>query len=231
MPRICRLCVSGLPLHVVQRGNNKQSCFYGISDKLAYLTALKNSAERYDVDVHAYVLMTNHVHLLITPHDQSSSSRMMQYLGRKYVQQFNKKHKRTGTLWEGRFKSSIIDTDRYLLACYRYIELNPVRANMVTFPEEYRWSSFGANAFGKSDAVITPHQKWLDLGITVADRCLKYRKLFNSDSRHDDFEGIRSAVRTGLPAGSNGFRNGVAATLKRQLGSGRRGRPLKQKGL
>ena len=231
MPRIQRLCVPGIALHIVQRGNNKQPCFHGTPDNLAYLEALKSAAARYDVDVHAYVLMTNHVHLLITPHDQLSASRMMQHLGRKYVQQFNAVHKRTGTLWEGRFRSSIIDCDRYLLTCYRYIELNPVRANMVRLPGEYRWSSYRANALGKPDDVIKPHQGWLGLGSTMVDRCRKYRRLFDTNSSRDDLEAIRYAVQKGLPAGSERFHRDIEAQLNKRLGDGKRGRPPKEKGL
>lgn len=231
MPRIQRLCVPGIPLHIVQRGNNKQPCFHGTPDNIAYLEALKNAASHYGVDVHAYVLMTNHVHLLVTPHDRSSASRMMQHLGRNYVQRFNAIHKRTGTLWEGRFRSSIIESDGYLLTCYRYIELNPVRANLVKLPAEYRWSSFKTNALGKPDDIITPHQQWLNLGITMGERCRKFRRLFDDCSIHDDFEAIRSAVRKGLPTGSASFRKNVEATLNIRIGSGRRGRPSKRKGL
>jgi len=227
MPRIQRLCVPGVPLHIVQRGNNKQPCFFRTPDYLAYLKALKNAALRYGVDVHAYVLMTNHVHLLVTPDDRTSASRTMQHVGRKYVQHFNSAHNRTGTLWEGRFRSSIIDADRYLLACYRYIELNPVRAGMVKSPVQYRWSSFQANALGNRDAIISPRQEWLDLGITMSERCQKYRRLFDANSGHDDVEEIRYAVRKGLPTGSKLFRKEIEALLKKRIGSGRRGRPPK----
>lgn len=231
MPRIQRLCAPGAPLHIVQRGNNKQPCFHATPDNLAYLEALKLAAVLYGVDVHAYVLMTNHVHLLITPPNKTSASSMMQHLGRKYVQRFNKIHKRTGTLWEGRFKSSIIDTDRYLLACYRYIELNPVRANMVRLPGEYRWSSFRANALGQHDEIIRPRQEWLDLGNTMAERCNGYRRLFDSCSGRDDFAVIRSAIQKSLPAGSRNFRKGMEAILKNRIGIGRLRRPSKEKGL
>ena len=203
----------------------------GTPDNLDYLEALKTAATRYDVDVHAYALMTNHVHLLVTPYDQTGPSRMMQHLGRKYVLRFNTIHKRTGTLWEGRFRSSIIDSETYLFACYRYIELNPVRANMVTHPGDYRWSSFQANALGKTDDSVTPRKEWLDLGATTSERCQKYRALFDSYSERDDDETIRLAVRKGLPAGSRNFRKDVEVTLDQRIGSGRRGRPPKDKGL
>lgn len=218
-------------MHVVQRGNNKQPCFLDTSDYLAYLDGLRNAADRYAVDVHAYVLMTNHVHLLLTPHQESSASRTMQHLGRGYVRRFNETHKRTGTLWEGRFRSSIVDTERYLFACYRYIELNPVRAGIVAVPSDYRWSSFRANAFGSNDEIVRPRQEWLDLGASTAERCQKYRMFFQGCTANDDNEVIRAAVRSGLPAGSKRFRKNLEAIVKKRIGSGRRGRPRKEKGL
>ncbi len=156
---------------------------------------------------------------------------MMQQLGRSYVLRFNTTHNRTGTLWEGRFRSSIIDSEKYLFACYRYIELNPVRAKMVKNANEYRWSSFRANALGKTDEIVSPRKEWLDLGATMTERCEKYRSLFASCAENDDYDVIRSAMRNGLPAGSMSFREDVGAMLNERIGSGRRGRPPKQKGL
>lgn len=231
MPRIQRLCVPGIPLHIVQRGNNKQPCFLQTSDYLAYLEAMKHAAARYEADVHAYVLMTNHVHLLVTPHDSESASKMMQHIGRKYVQRFNDEHKRTGTLWEGRFRSSIVDSEKYLLACYRYIELNPVRAGIVAVPDQYPWSSYRVNALGRADELITPRVEWLDLGACMAERCQRYRRLFDAESISDDLELFRSSVRKGLPAGTQRFRNEIGAKLNVKIGDGKRGRPSKEKGL
>jgi len=140
MPRRARLNLPDVPLHIVQRGNNRQPTFFSEDDYVFYLACLRESAERHSCDVHAYVLMTNHVHLLVTPYQPDGASRLMQSVGRRYVQYVNYTYRRTGTLWEGRFKASLVESESYLLTCYRYIELNPVRARMVEDPTEYRWS-------------------------------------------------------------------------------------------
>jgi len=138
MPRKPRMFIPGVPCHVIQRGNNRDVCFYCDDDYLFYLECLKSACKRYHVSVHAYILMTNHVHLLMQPEDEVGITRVMQSIGRRYVQYINRAYRRSGTLWEGRFKASIINAEEYLLACYRYIELNPVRANMVTHPANYQ---------------------------------------------------------------------------------------------
>jgi len=146
MARKPRVFLQGVAQHVVQRGNNREPCFFAEADYQFYLECLAESATKYACQLHAYVLMTNHVHLLVTPENESSLSGMMQSLGRRYVRYVNHTYKRTGTLWEGRYKSSLVQSENYLLTCSRYIELNPVRANMVETPAEYRWSSYGHNA-------------------------------------------------------------------------------------
>ncbi len=148
MARRPRMVIPGQPLHIVQRGNNRQAVFFAEQDYLTYLECLRDAAFQQGCWVHAYVLMTNHVHLLLTPTQETNLSRCIQAVGRKYVRYINGHYRRSGTLWEGRFKSAMIDSAQYLLACYRYIELNPVRANMVEHPQHYRWSSFHANAMG-----------------------------------------------------------------------------------
>ena len=164
MPKPPRICIPGIPLHIVQRGNDRQDCFRQRGDYLRYLGFLAKSAQKYEARVHAYVLMTNHVHLLMTPGHKDSASKMMQNLGRCYVLAFNRIHERTGTLWEGRFRSYPVATENYLFACYRYIELNPVRAGMVESPEEYPWSSFRTNALGAPNAIVPPSAEWIGLG-------------------------------------------------------------------
>jgi putative transposase len=154
----------GVPAHVVQRGNNPQAVFYDQAGYRAYLGWLEEGARRYGCAVHASVLLTNHVHLLGTPQERESISRLLQYAGRRYVPCINHTYGRSGTLWEGRFKASIVDASEYLLACYRYIELNPVRAGMVAAPKGYRWSSYRANAQGAADPVVSPHEMYLGLG-------------------------------------------------------------------
>jgi putative transposase len=171
MPRKPRFFLSGVPVHVVQRGNNRQAIFFEAGDYRAYHGWLKAGARRYRCAIHTHVLMTNHVHLLITPEDAQAVSRMMQYVGRRYVPYINYEYGRTGTLWEGRFKSSAVDSQAYLLTCMRYIELNPVRAGMVKAPGDYRWSSYGANALGDSDDLVTPHGLYTALGADGEARC------------------------------------------------------------
>ena len=140
MPRRPRLNLASVPLHIIQRGNNRQVCFSCDEDSSAYLRWLAEYAKKFGMDIHAYVLMTNHVHLLATPQRENSLSKTLQAVGRQYVRYFNHSYRRSGTLWEGRYKSSLVQSERYLLECYRYIELNPVRAGMVDDPADYRWS-------------------------------------------------------------------------------------------
>jgi len=164
MTRLSRVSPAGVPVHVIQRGNNRQDCFVSDEDYGAYLNWLKEYSLKYRVDIHAWVMMTNHVHLLCTPRFEGGLSSMMQGLGRRYVQYFNVEYGRSGTLWEGRFKACLIQEERYLLEVYKYIELNPVRAEMVADPGEYRWSSYQVNGLGKASDLCTPHQEYLSLG-------------------------------------------------------------------
>ena len=193
-------------MHVVQRGNNKRSCFRRTQDYRVYLNAMRLAAETYDVAVHAYVLMTNHVHLLLTPGATRAVSQFMQSIGRRYVLYFNSNHERTGTLWEGRFRSSIVDSGEYLLACYRYIELNPVRAGIVSDPSRYPWSSYHANALGREDVLLRPHDTWAELGETGVERCRAYRRLFGNEI---DVEEIRRTCRREQPYGSDQFQERI----------------------
>jgi len=186
MARLPRLYLPGCAQHVIQRGNNREVCFYDEADYNAYLSFLKEAATKYQVAIHAFVLMTNHVHLLVTPSNEQGISRMMQAQGRKYVQYFNFTYGRTGTLWEGRYKSTLVDADNYLLTVSRYIELNPVRANMVQHPSEYPWSSYRGNALGKPIQLLTPHSIYRQLGKIDKQRQSAYRALFRgkvSDQR------------------------------------------------
>jgi len=178
MPRKPRFNLVGVPQHIIQRGNNREPCFYVEADYRRYLDDLNESAIKFDCRIHTYVLMTNHVHLLVTPMVDYGLSQMMQALGRRYVHYVNKTHKRTGTLWEGRYKSSLIDSDRYLLICMRYIELNPVRASMVEHPGDYKWSGYHANAQGSDDPLIAAHPLYMELGAVDEIRLAAYRELF-----------------------------------------------------
>ena len=228
MPRPKRLCVPGLPHHVVQRGNNRNATFYHNEDYFTYLTFLDEAAQRHGVSVHAYVLMTNHVHLLLTPVDSDGLSLTMQTLGRRYVSYINKAYRRTGTLWEGRFISSVVDRETYCLACYRYIELNPVRAAMAADPADYQWSSYHRNGLGRADSLLSPHSSYLGLGTTRDGRATKYRELINEGVGPEVVGQIRYGARKGLPVGGSRFKADIEEHLGRRLSNGRLGRPTKK---
>lgn len=224
MPRKKRISIIGMPEHIIQRGNNRQAIFCHASDKKAFVNWLKIYAKKFEVEVHAWVLMTNHVHLLCTPQKLNGVSLMMQSLGRQYVQYFNRRHQRTGTLWEGRFRSSLIQTDLYLLQVYRYIELNPVRAGMVNTPQEYSWSSYHINALGKQSAMMTPHPLYLSLGDTVAIRQQQYRYLCREQLPGKLLNDIRQCAHKGLVLGNDDFVNQVECLTGFNLRGGQRGR-------
>jgi putative transposase len=224
MARLPRLYLPGCAQHIIQRGNNREACFYGEADYKAYLSFLKDAALKYQVDIHAFVLMTNHVHLLTTPKNQYGVSRMMQAQGRKYVQYFNFTHNRTGTLWEGRYKSTLVDADEYLLTVYRYIELNPVRAEMVTHASEYPWSSYQSNALGKPIQLLTPHPLYLQLGKEDAERQKAYRFLFRGKMSKRTLSEIRDASNKAWVLGNDRFRAQIEAkTGRRAIPLGRGG--------
>jgi putative transposase len=201
MPRTLRSNATNVPQHVIQRGNNRSACFFAAVDFQRYLIYLREFAVRWSCDVHAYVLMTNHVHLLVTPREIGSVPRLMHALGSVYVPYVNRRHGRTGTLWQGRYKSCAIDSDHYLMTCYRYIEQNPLRASMVTDLGEYPWSSYRSNALGSFDPVITPHPLYLDLGASADTRAANYRAIVRA--RLDDAE--LDQMRTRLERGQRGL--------------------------
>lgn len=225
MPRKPRFNLVGIPQHVIQRGNNREPCFYAEADYRRYLDDLQESANKFDSRIHAYVLMTNHVHLLVTPMAEHGISQMMQALGRRYVYYVNKTYKRTGTLWEGRYKSSLIDSDRYLLTCMRYIELNPIRASMVVHPGEYKWSSYHANAQGMEDALVQPHPLYLELGADKYVRQYAYRELFRHFIDTDTLHEIRKSLNHELVLGRSYFKDKIEEMTNRQTRMGLPGRP------
>ena len=225
MPRKPRVYMAGVPCHVIQRGNNRQACFFAEQDYEHYLACLRDACRRYKVALHAYVLMTNHVHLLMSPETADGISRVMQSLGRRYVQYVNFEYKRSGTLWEGRHKASLVNAEDYLLKCYRYIELNPVRASMVAHPAEYKWSSYRTNAYGEKCQYIKPHGVYLDLGRQSDDREDAYRELFKTEMDAQDIHNIRQSVRFSVPLGDNRFREQIEQALQVKLGQAIRGRP------
>jgi len=229
MARLKRVSLVGVPQHIIQRGNNRQVCFASEADNKAYLNWLKEYSKKYQVDIHAWVLMTNHIHILCTPQKIDAISQMMQALGRMYVRYFNYTYQRTGTLWEGRFKSSLIQSERYLLEVYRYIELNPVRANMVIDAGEYSWSSYQCNGLGKTSELLTPHPEYLALGATKKKRQENYRDLFKVHIEVTMLDDIRNCVNKGLALGSDSFRTQVEALTNKRVTAGRKGRPKKIK--
>ncbi|MDT8387884.1 MAG: transposase [Thiogranum sp.] len=216
MARLTRICLPGIPQHIIQRGNNRQICFRTDQDYAAYAHWLYESSEKYQVAIHAWVFMTNHVHILATPHQEGGISHMMQHLGRHYVRYFNHRHQRSGTLWEGRFRSCIVDRENYLLTCQRYIELNPVRANMVAAPGDYAWSSYRCNGLGKIAKLWKPHQAYLQLGHSERERLAAYRSLFMMPMDDALIGEIRDATNKGLALGNNSFKRQVEALTGRR---------------
>jgi len=212
MPRLRRVTSPGIPQHLVQRGS--ESCFFAEEDYLTYLRWLERAASAYRVAIHAYVLMPNHVHILATPAVEGGISKMMQYLGRQYVQHVNRTYRRSGTLWERRFLASLIDTECCLLSLYRYIEANPVRAGIVVAPEQYRWSSAKAHLAPNGATFLVDHDRFLRLGETRQARARAYVHLAREPLHDEVLAEIRSAIRHGVPFGSERF----SEQIERQTG-------------
>lgn len=230
MPRKPRFALPGVPQHVIQRGNNRGPCFFAAHDYRRYLEDLGAALERHGCQLHAYVLMTNHVHLLLSPLGAHGGiGRMMQSLGRRYVRYFNEKYRRTGTLWEGRYKACLVDSETYLLSCMRYIEFNPVRAGIVRDAGEYRWSSYGENAQGCGDPLVTPHGLYTALGPCASQRQAAYRELFSRRVDDDSVQEIRDALNRELVLGRSRFKDGVEAMTQRPTRRGMPGRPRGKK--
>jgi len=225
MARQPRIDLPGIAQHIVQRGNDRQPCFARAGDYAGYLCELAEAATKHDCAIHAYVLMTNHVHLLATPHEPGAISRMMQAIGRRYVACFNARYRRTGTLWEGRFKAALVGSTRYALACYRYIELNPVRARMAASPDGYSWSSHGHNALGPEQGFITSHAAYRALGDSDQVRREAYRALFDKGLSVEDMDEIRRYTRQQRVYGSEKLRREVEALTQRAAVARPRGRP------
>lgn len=225
MPRRPRIDVPGMPQHIVQRGIDRQACFFEDSDRLRYLADLRGIAIELDCAIHAYVLMAKHVHLLATPRAPGDVGRMMQALGRRYVRAVNDRYGRTGSLWEGRFKASLVESERYLLACQRYIELNPVRAGLVVDPGDYVWSSYRATALGAHDPLVRPHPAYAALAAEPAARCDAWRRWVAADVAPAEIDAIRFYLQRQQALGSDRFQQQVGAMLGRRVGPGRPGRP------
>ena len=217
MARQPRFVITGHPQHVIQRGNNREPIFCQDADYSFYLEKLAAACRKFECELYAYVLMTNHTHLLITPHTINGIGKVMQNLGRYYVQYVNYNYQRTGTLWEGRYKATVLDSEQYLLTCMRYIELNPVRAGMVSHPKDYRWSSYRLNALGEADALVSSHSVYKRLGKNRADRQKAYRALFKRHLGAQTLHALREATNKAWVLGNDKFQAEIAALTNRQV--------------
>lgn len=216
MARLPRYVLPGQPQHVIQRGNNRCAMFAAPVDRKVFLDCLTTACTSHSCHVHAYVLMTNHVHMLMTPQTPAGIGKVMQSLGRRYVRYFNDTYRRSGTLWEGRYRATLIDSEAYLFTCYRYIELNPVRAGLVAGPADYPWSSYGANALGRRDALVRPHARYSALGAGAESRRSAYRALFLDAIDEATLRRIRESTHTGWALGDDRFRLEITKRLNRR---------------
>ena len=232
MPRKPRFYLPSVPVHLVQRGHCKNPIFFDQKDYVTYLHWLKEASIKYEIAVHAFVLMTNHVHLLVTPNQGPEVSLFMQFIGRRYVPYINHKYERSGSLWEGRYKASLVQVESYFLNVMKYIELNPVRAGMVEVPGQYRWSSYCHNSGAKTIKFIEFHPAYLALGPTEHERAKAYLELFKQDLTPAEMKRTRDTWQTGTPLGSRQFIKEIERLLARKVGHSKRGRPTKaNKGL
>jgi putative transposase len=230
MPRQPRIDLPGIAQHVSQRGNDRQPCFFDEADYLCYLQELREASHRFGCAVHAYVLMTNHVHLLMTPSGEGQVGRAMQALGRRYVRDFNDRHRRTGTLWEGRYKACPVVDDPYLLQCHCYIERNPVRARMVVDPADYRWSRHHHLAMGAPDPVVSLHPAIAALAPDPQERLRRYRALIMAAVSQEETDSVRKHLQRQHVYGPEHARVALEARLGRSLGPGKIGRPSRREG-
>ena len=217
MSRLPRPVLKNIPLHIIQRGNNRNACFFAPADYQVYLAMLADSADEHGCSIHAYVLMTNHLHILASPSETTSPARMMKSVGERYVQYVNRRYKRSGTLWQGRYRSCLVDDEQYFLVCQRYIELNPVRATMVSHPVDYDWSSYRANAYGVRDGIITPHSIYVGLAAAEMERQASYRALFQEAIPEALLEQVRHATNRNAAFGSSSFVDDMGVVLGRDL--------------
>lgn len=227
MARIPRFDLPNIAQHIIQRGNNRLPCFLDDEDRLRYLHLLGETLRECACRLHAYVLMDNHVHLLATPPVKDAISVLMQRLGRNYVSAFNRRHARTGTLWEGRYKASLVDSENYLLRCHRYIELNSVRARLTDDPVSWRWSSCAVNLGQRSDSLVDPHATWLALGPSPEARAIAWRRHLDEAIPPDEVGEIRSYLQQQRALGHDAFREMVEAKTRRFAGVRPAHRPCK----
>jgi putative transposase len=225
MARLPRYFIQGVPLHIILRGNNREPIFVDDDDAQFFKDALHEAAGRNGLEIHAYVLMANHIHLLASPASEVSMPRTLQSVGRRYVQYFNLRYQRTGTLWEGRYRATIVDAQQYLFDCMRYIELNPVRAGMVRHARDYRWSSYRANGEGRDDALVSPHGLYRRLAKEETERRAAYRELVRMPMGTELIEEIRDRTNKGWALGSERFRLKVEHLSERRAMPLPKGRP------
>ena len=228
MARLPRLTLAGYPHHIIQRGNDRQSIVRDDQDRLRLLDLWAEHARTFKVAIHAWVIMDNHFHLLATPETQEGLPQMMQAVGRAYVRYFNLRHQRTGTLWEGRYRSNLIQSERYLLACMVYIDLNPVRAGMLAQPEDFRWSSHRHCIGQASDKLVTPHALFWALGNTPFAREAAYAELVRQGLAQRDKDDLTRTALSGWALGSEAFVGSLQEGTTRRLSPGRAGRPFKK---
>ncbi len=227
MPRQPRYFIPNIPQHIIQRGVDSQAVFFEPDDFDLYLHSLRKASQMYDCQVHAYVLMTNHTHLLVSPGSERTIPLVMQAMGRNYVQKLNKKYNRTGTLWQGRYKACLVQDDRYLMACHKYIELNPVRAGMVSAPGDYPYSSYHHNANGIRSRLLTNHKTYEALAFTAEKRMAAYRGFFHDCVAPEMLSYIRETTNACLVLGSDPFKDEIEVMLGRSVRPGKNGRPTK----
>ena len=215
MARLSRIVIPNQPLHIIHRGNNRQNIFESEEDMVRIKGDIALSLSKTDCYLHAYVIMTNHLHLLITPKGKEQLTKFMQSIANRYVRYFNAKYQRTGTIWEGRFKSCLVDSDDYLFTLYKYIEMNPVKAGMVKDIADYKWSSYPYNALDKEDNLITEHKLYRDLGLTTEQRNRRYKEIFNSLDIEKQASQITSATMRGEVFGSDNFHRKIEVLISR----------------
>lgn len=225
MARLPRYFAKGVPQHIILRGNNRDAIFANDDDRRFFMDALLDAATRYELVIHAYVLMSNHIHLLASPETAESLPKTMQSLGRRYVQYFNHRHQRTGTLWEGRYRATVVETERYLFECMRYIELNPVRAGMVAHPRDFAWSSYQANAHGKTDALVAPHLLYHRLGADDNERQAAYGELVSEPLNAEQLAAVRECTHKGWALGGGRFQAQIEGLTERRTTPLPKGRP------
>ena len=229
MPRIARPVIPGMPHHIVHRGNNRQQIFYQEKDYLFLIKSIREAKKNFDCLLYAYCFMLNHIHMILVPKNIDGLSKMLKLVAGRYTRYINKNYERTGTLWEGRFKSSPIETERYLFGCTRYIEINPVRAQIVKHPAFYRWSSYSKKAVVKNDPILDLDPYYLELGRTPEEREHAYQEWFQQAPEEEEQDFISKCIRQCLPVGSKEFVDKICQKLGKDIKIRPRGRPKKEK--